>query len=131
MQLHQQHGHQGVECTSELIRQWCYWPNMLADITHCFRNVNTASLPKMRPVERAFMGHLLASRPNEVLAIDFTVLEPSYSGQEKTLMMTDEFSKFSMAVSTHDQKQRPWPEFWLRSGFISLGSQPYSFRPGP
>lgn len=26
------------------------------------------------PVSHSFMGHLLASRPNEIMAIDFTVL---------------------------------------------------------
>ncbi|KAI2654721.1 Retrovirus-related Pol polyprotein from transposon 17.6 [Labeo rohita] len=30
--LHDNHGHQGVECTTALIRQRCYWPNMWQDI---------------------------------------------------------------------------------------------------
>lgn len=31
-QLHQDHGHQGIERTTELVRQRCYWPGMSADI---------------------------------------------------------------------------------------------------
>ena len=31
-QLHQEHGHQGVERTTELVRQRCYWPGMTSDI---------------------------------------------------------------------------------------------------
>lgn len=50
------------------------------------------------------MGHLLASRPNEILAIDFTVLEPSRTGIENVLVMTDVFTKYSMAVPTRDQR---------------------------
>lgn len=38
------------------------------------------------------MGHLLASRPNQILAVDFTVLEPSRNGVENVLVMTDVFS---------------------------------------
>lgn len=122
MQLHQQHGHQGVECTSELIRQWCYWPNMLADITCWCQECECCQLAKdNRPVARAFMGHLLASKSNEVLAIDITVLESSYSRQENILVMTNVFSKFSMAVPICDQRAENVNKFWLRSGFISFG----------
>lgn len=32
IQLHQDHGHQGIEHSTELVRQRCYWPGMSADI---------------------------------------------------------------------------------------------------
>lgn len=122
MQLHRQHGHQGVERTSELIRQRCYWPNMLADITRWCQECERCQLAKdNRPVARAFMGHLLASRPNEVLAIDFMVLEPSYSGQENVLVMTDVFSKFSMAVPTHDQRAKTVAQVLVEEWFYNFG----------
>ena len=31
-QLHQNHGHQGIKRTTELVRQHCYWPGMSIDI---------------------------------------------------------------------------------------------------
>ncbi|KAL1264143.1 hypothetical protein QQF64_004498 [Cirrhinus molitorella] len=31
-QLHQDHGHQGVERTTELVRQRCFWPGMTAEV---------------------------------------------------------------------------------------------------
>lgn len=31
-QLHQEHGHQGVEHTMELVHQRCFWPGMTSDI---------------------------------------------------------------------------------------------------
>lgn len=43
MTLHQHHGHQGVECTLELVRQRCYWPGMSVDVV-C---ANGVSKPKM------------------------------------------------------------------------------------
>lgn len=122
MQLHQQHGHQGVKCTSELIQLRCYWPNMLADITRWCQECERCQLAKdNRPVARGFMGHLLASRPNEVLAIDFTVLEPSYSGQENVLVITDVCSKFSMAVPTHDQRAETVVQILVEEWFYKFG----------
>lgn len=31
-QLHQEHGHQDVECTMELVRQHCFWLGMITDV---------------------------------------------------------------------------------------------------
>lgn len=50
------------------------------------------------------LGRLVANRPLEVLAIDFTLMEKSVGGFENVLVMTDIFTKFSVAVSTKDQK---------------------------
>jgi len=50
------------------------------------------------------MGHLLASRPNEILPIDYTLLEPARNGMEKVLVMTDIFSKYTLAIPTRDQQ---------------------------
>lgn len=54
------------------------------------------------PLAHSFMGHLMASRPNKVVAIDFTVLEPSSSGMENVLVLTDISSKYTLAVHTQD-----------------------------
>lgn len=48
-------------------------------------------------------NHLLASLPNEILAMDFTLLEPAQNGMENVLIMTDVFSKFTQAIPTRDQ----------------------------
>lgn len=51
------------------------------------------------------MGHLLAAHPNEILAIDFTMLEASFSGQENVLVMTENDLVMSSAgISTRDQR---------------------------
>lgn len=64
-QLHQDHGHEGIERTAELVRQCCYWPGMSADIKQWARPVNAAMWPKTLGLCHNFTGHLLASRPNE------------------------------------------------------------------
>lgn len=104
-QLHQDHSHQGTERTTELVRLRCYWPGMSSDIkTWCHECKRCQIAKSSGSGSHGFMGHLLASKPNEILAIDFTVLEPARNGVENVLVMTDVFSKFTQAVPTGDQR---------------------------
>lgn len=104
-QLHQGHGHQGIERTTELVRQRCYWPGMSTDIKQWVQQCERCQVAKdSAPIPHSYMGHLLASQPNEVLAIDFTILEPTRSGVENVLVITDVFSKYTVAVPTRDQR---------------------------
>ena len=102
--LHDNHGHQGIERTTGLVRKRCYWPGMAHDIEQYCKNCERCTLAKaVQPKVRGFMGHLLAAKPLDILAIDFTVLEPSRDGKENVLIMTDVFSKFTQAIPTKDQ----------------------------
>lgn len=104
-QLHQEHGHQGIKRTTELVRQRCYWPAMSTEITQwCQECERCQSAKDIQPIACSFMGHLMASRPNEILAIDFTMLEPSCAGLENILVMTDVFTKYTLAILTRDQR---------------------------
>lgn len=103
--LHQEHGHQGIERTTELVRQRCYWPGMSSEVAGwCKECERCQSAKDAQPVASSFMGHLLASRPNEILAVDFTMLEPTSSGLENVLVITDVFTKYTLAVPTRDQR---------------------------
>ncbi|KAJ8404516.1 hypothetical protein AAFF_G00337830 [Aldrovandia affinis] len=103
--MHEGHGHQGVERTFRLIRARCYWPGMYQDIEAYCKQCRRCIVSKA-PVPRVVteLGSLMASRPLEVVAMDFTVLEPSSDGRENVLILTDVFSKFTVAVPTRDQK---------------------------
>lgn len=121
-QLHNDHGHQGVERTTELIRLRCYWPGMGEDIKQWCQNCERCTLAKssqFRP--HAPMGHLLASRPNQILAVDFTFLEPAMDGREQVLIMTDVFTKFTQAVPTRDQKATTVANVLIREWFFRFG----------
>lgn len=50
------------------------------------------------------MGHFLASQPNEILALDFTLLESSLNGFENVWVLTDVMNKLTVAVPTRDQR---------------------------
>ncbi|KAK7881610.1 hypothetical protein WMY93_030019 [Mugilogobius chulae] len=102
--LHQEHGHQGVERTLALVRSRCYWPGMSREVAQWCQACERCQHAKdNQPVAHAFMGHLLASQPNEILAVDFTLLEPTSAGVENVLILTDVFSKYTLAVPTRNQ----------------------------
>lgn len=46
----------------------------------------------------------MASKPLEVIAIDFTVLDKASDGRENVLVVVDVFSKFAQAYPRHYQR---------------------------
>lgn len=66
------------------------------------------------------MGHLLASQPNEILAIDFTLLEPSRNGYENVLVITEVFSKIIVEVSTRDQRASTMAQVLISKWFLQV-----------
>ena len=120
--LHQEHGHQGIDRTTDLVRQRCYWPGMSADIKRWVQECERCQVAKdSGSVPHSFMGHLLASEPNEIVAIDFTLLEPSRNGVENVLIMTDVFSKFTVAVPTRDQRASTVAQVLVTEWFYRFG----------
>uniref|UniRef100_A0A3B1JU25 Gypsy retrotransposon integrase-like protein 1 n=1 Tax=Astyanax mexicanus TaxID=7994 RepID=A0A3B1JU25_ASTMX len=120
--LHNDHGHQGRERTYELIRRRCYWPGMSNDIQQRCQNCSQCAVSKSnQPPVRAPMGHLLASKPNQIVAIDFTTLEQSGDGREHVLIMTDVFSKYTQAVPTRDQRASTVASVLVHEWFYRFG----------
>lgn len=74
-----------------------------------------------QPPIRAPMGHLLASRPNQILPVDFTTLEQASDGREHVLVITDVFSKYTQAVPTRDQKATTVANILVHEWFYRFG----------
>ncbi|KAI5614765.1 hypothetical protein C0J50_3413 [Silurus asotus] len=114
--------HQGVERTSQLVWQQCYWPGMSSDIARWCHECERGQCAKgVQPAPVSFMGHLLAAQPNKILALDFTVLEPSSSGLENVLVMTDIFTKYTLAVPTRNQQAETVAQVLVVECFCKLG----------
>ncbi|KAL1278989.1 hypothetical protein QQF64_025662 [Cirrhinus molitorella] len=95
--VHDDMGHQGIEQTVGLLKQRCFWSSMQEWVKKCQGCILTMMpQPKVHAPVRAF----LASRPLEVIAVDFTVLEPASDGRENVLVVTDVFTKFTQAFPT-------------------------------
>jgi len=67
------------------------------------------------------MGSLVATALLDVLAIDFTVLEPASDGRENLLLITDIFTKFTQAIPTKDQKAKTFAAVLVNNWFVQFG----------
>ena len=122
VELHDRHGHQGRERTASLVAERCYWPGAYRDIqAHC-RDCTRCGLAKTTlPQVQTFPGHLEASRPLELVAIDFTTLDKARDGHEQVLIVTDVFSKFTQAFPTRDQKAHTVARVLVERWFFTYG----------
>ena len=88
-----------------LLRARVYWPEMCGEVRSYTDACETCTMGRRRrPSTNTTSGHLIASRPLEVLATDFTKLDQASDGRENVLVMTDVFSKFTQAVPTRNQE---------------------------
>ena len=95
---------------------------MSSDIKYWVQECERSKIAKdSGHVPHSFMGQLLASRPNEIVAIDFTLLEPSRNGFKNALVMTDVFSKFTVAVPTRDQRASTVVQVLVHEWFYKFG----------
>ena len=101
--VHDQWAHQGMNRTYELLRRRCFWPGMYHQIKRHIQQCLRCSLTKAPTPVRPPMRHLLAFRPQEIIAIDFLKLDRGSGGFENVLVLTDVFSKFSQAIPCRDQ----------------------------
>ena len=118
---HDQAGHQAVKRTTSLIRSRCYWPRMTIRIAEWCEQCDRCTKAKNPPRVREPIRGMVASRPNELLAIDFTVLERDATGRENVLVMTDVFSKYSLAVATRNQTAETTARTLVKEWFTKFG----------
>uniref|UniRef100_A0A669EIZ6 Gypsy retrotransposon integrase-like protein 1 n=1 Tax=Oreochromis niloticus TaxID=8128 RepID=A0A669EIZ6_ORENI len=115
-------GHQGVERTQNLLRQRCFWVGMYEEVDQWIKKCYRCVLTKLpQPKIHAPVKPFLATRPLEVVAVDFSVLEPASDGRENVLVVTDVFTKFTQAFPTRDQKADTTAKILLREWFMRYG----------
>ena len=99
--IHDDSGHQGLERTLELLQSQVFWLNMFKDVDAYLLNCECCQASKGNYVgPKTQLGSLLAKQPLELLCVDFTKADPSKSGKENILVLTDAFLKFSQAFVT-------------------------------
>ena len=105
--LHDHMGHQGINQMLDLLQERVYWPSMAKDaqiwVTNC-HHCQIARGDYNQPKPK--IGHLEAHNPLDLVCLDFTKIDPSKTGKENVLVITDAFTKLSLAVCTPNQKAK-------------------------
>ena len=120
--LHDHMGHQGIDRTLDLLRERVYWPSMAKDaqdwVTNC-RRCQIARGDYNQPKPK--IGHLEAHNPLDLVCLDFTKIDPSKTGKENVLVITDAFTKFSLAVCTPNQTAKTVAKILVEKWFHVYG----------
>lgn len=104
--LHDDMGHMGIERTLDLVRTRFYWPKMAMDVEQKIKTCGRCVRRKALPERAAPLVSIKTSRPLELLCMDFLSLEPDSSNTRDILVLTDHFTKFTVAIPTPNQKAR-------------------------
>ena len=118
--LHDRMGHQGFDRTFKLIQFRAYWPHMTSDIRDYLQQCPRCLVAKPQTINTP-SNHLMATRPMEILAVDFTKLEMASNGIEDVLVLTDVFSKFTQAIPTRNQKASTVADILVNHWFSRYG----------
>ena len=120
--LHDHMGHQGIDRTLDLLREQVYWPSMAKDaqswVTNCCHcQVARGNYNPPKPK----IGHLEAHNPLDLVCLDFTKIDPSKTGKENVLVITDAFTKFCLAVCTPNRTAKTVAKILVEKWFHIYG----------
>ena len=125
VELHQKMGHLGLERVLDLARRRFFWPHMGADIDHFIKKKCSCVISKKPNVpERAPLQPIHATRPFEMVSIDFLKVDKCKGGYEYILTVVDHFTRFAQAYATRKANGRAaadkiFNNFVLQFGFPS------------
>ena len=120
--VHDMMGHMGPERCIQQLQSRCYWPSMRRDVTDYVSSCERCLVAKSPaiPVHQP-LGTLSATRFNQMVAMDFTTLERSADGVEHVLVITDTFSKLTVACPARDQTAQTAMKILLNKWILTYG----------
>ena len=118
---HDDVGHQGILRTLSLLRERFYWPGMQEEATQhilkCSRCLRRKAPPQVAPLQP-----ILVTQPLELVHMDYLSLEPSKGNIENVLVITDHFTRYTLAYPSKTQTAQAtarilWDNFICHYGF--------------
>ena len=106
-ELHQKMGHLGHERVLDLARRRFFWPHMGADIDSFIKKRCSCVITKKpNTLECAPLVPICATRPFEMVSIDYVKLDKCKGGFEYILTVVDHFTRFAQAYPTRKNNGR-------------------------
>ena len=101
--LHTNMAHPGRDKTLKLICDRFYWPRMTLDVDNYVKSCKRCVLRKTQTTERAPLHSIHTTQPLELVCTDYLKLEQCKGGIQYILLVTDHFTRYSVAVPTKNQ----------------------------
>ena len=120
--VHDYFGHQGVNRTLSLVEERFHWVGWSADVKKYVSkcdNCTRSKSPSRKVVTP--MESLVAYSPLEVVALDYLTVDKASNGLENILVVTDVFTKFSLAIPTRDQTAATTAKVLIDNWFTKYG----------
>jgi hypothetical protein len=96
-------GHQSHDKTLSLVKDRFVWYGMTRDVESWITNCNRCIRRKKPPNKKAALINIESSQPLELACIDYLSLERSKGGYENSLVITDHFTRYAIAIPTRKQ----------------------------
>jgi len=107
---HDESKHQSAERTYSILRTKCFWPYIAKEVEDYCAKCEHCLLWKHGPSVKASFGSIIAKRPLEILAMDFTMLEKGSHGFRNVIVLTDVYTKYTQAFISNIKTK--WPRQW-------------------
>ena len=118
--LHNDVGHPGKDRTASLVRDRFYWPGYTSDIDKWVQRCDRC-LRRKSNVSKAPMVSIESSYPLERVCMDFLTCDPCQGNIGNILVITDHYTKFSVAVPTKNQTAKTTAEALFDNFFVHYG----------
>ena len=118
---HDRMGHLGRDKTLGLLQDRFYWIGMSSAansyVAKCGRCIRRKTLPN----QRSPLVNITTTQPMELLCMDFLKVEPSKGGFENILVVTDHFTKYSLAFPCRNQTAATTAKVLYENVFMHYG----------
>ena len=102
--IHDNNGHQEIDRTVARVNLKYTWYGIHKDIRKYINSCKLCQVCKdLGRKLKVEMGQLTATRPLELVFLDFVTLDKSSDGRDSVLVITDAYTKFTKAVPTRNQ----------------------------
>ena len=102
--VHDDNGHQGTDRTVDRVNLLYTWVGLYMDVKYYVGNCRICQISKNnRRMPIIEQGSLSATRPLELVFMDFVRLDKASDGRESVLVITDAYTKYTKAIPTRNQ----------------------------
>lgn len=118
---HDEVGHLGRDKTLDLLRERFFWPSLYKDVVEHLSNCRSC-LKRKGTTPKEELCPISASKPLELVHMDYLSLEPSKGNIENILVITDHFTRYAQAFPSKTQTAQAtakilWENFICHYGF--------------